>query len=107
MRPLPSDSTTATVPVSAIPKFAPDTATGTDRNFARRCLRAASAIAEASLPSVSPWAIVRSNSALISIRLRWIAGTRMCDVLSFESWRISSARSVSIALMPSLLPARR
>ena len=36
MRPLPSDSTTTTVPVSATPKFAPDTATGTDRNFARR-----------------------------------------------------------------------
>ena len=51
MRPLPSDSTTATVPVSATPKFAPDTATGTDRNFARRCRRAASAIADASRPA--------------------------------------------------------
>ena len=50
MRPLPSDSTTPIVPVSATPKFAPDTATGTDRNLERRCSRAASAIAEASLP---------------------------------------------------------
>ena len=46
MRPLPSDSTTPTSPVSAIAKFAPDTATGTVRNFARRCSRAASAIAD-------------------------------------------------------------
>ena len=45
-------------------------------------------------------AIVRSNSALISARLRWIAGTRMCDDVSCASWMISSARSVSIALMP-------
>ena len=48
MRPLPSDSTTPTVPVSAIAKFAPETAIGTDRNFERRCSRAASAIAVAS-----------------------------------------------------------
>ena len=45
MRPLPSDSTTPIVPVSAIPKFAPEIATGTDRNFSRRWRRAASAIA--------------------------------------------------------------
>ena len=36
IRPLPSDSTTANVPVSAIPKLAPDTATRADRNFFRR-----------------------------------------------------------------------
>ena len=36
MRPLPSDSNTATVPVSAAAKFAPLTATGTVRNFSRR-----------------------------------------------------------------------
>ena len=45
MRPLPSDSTTPIVPVSAMPKFAPLTATGTVRNFSRRWRRAASAIA--------------------------------------------------------------
>ena len=102
MRPLPSDSTTPIVPVSAIPKFVPDTATGTERNFERRCTRAASAIARASVPSDWPSAIVRSNSARISARLRWIAGTRMCDWRSpGESWTISSARSVSIARMPA------
>ena len=37
----------------------------------------------------------------ISARLRWIAGTRMCDDQSPASWSISSARSVSIAWMPS------
>ena len=47
MRPLPSDSTTAIVPVEATPKFAPDTATGTERNFARRCSRAALASSRA------------------------------------------------------------
>ena len=45
MRPLPSDSTTPIEPVSAMPKFAPLIATGTERNFSRRCRRAASAIA--------------------------------------------------------------
>ena len=68
MRPLPSDSTTPTAPVSAIAKFAPETATGTVKNFERRCNRAASAIAVASLPSDCPWAIVRSNSERISAR---------------------------------------
>ncbi len=33
MRPLPSDSTTDRVPVSAMPKWAPETATGTVLNF--------------------------------------------------------------------------
>ena len=36
IRPLPSDSTTASVPVSAIAKFAPDTATRVGRNVSRR-----------------------------------------------------------------------
>ena len=100
MRPLPSDSTTPTDPVSAIAKFAPETATGTVRNFSRRCVRAASAIAAGSSPSSWPAAIVRSNRAAISARLRWIAGTRMCDCSSSPSWTISSARSVSIAWIP-------
>ncbi|OPZ52174.1 MAG: hypothetical protein BWY91_02425 [bacterium ADurb.BinA028] len=43
IRPLPSDSTTTRVPVSAIAKLAPDTATFARRNFSRRCRRAASA----------------------------------------------------------------
>ena len=38
------------VPVSATPKFAPEIATGTDRNFSRRWRRAASAIAVMSQP---------------------------------------------------------
>ena len=100
MRPLPSDSTTPTVPVSAIAKFAPLIAIGTERNLARRWRRAASAIRAGSSPSFSPWAIVRSNSAAISARLRWMAGTRMWDCWSSPSWMISSARSVSIARMP-------
>ncbi len=36
MRPLPSDSTTPTVPVSATAKFAPLMPTGIVRNFSRR-----------------------------------------------------------------------
>ena len=100
MRPLPSDSTTQIVPVSAIPKFAPLVAIGTVRNFSRRCWRAASAIALASQPRCWPLAIVRSNSARISARFLWIAGTRMCDEDSCASWMISSARSVSIASIP-------
>src|SRR3954465_5207480 len=41
MRPLPSDSTTPTVPVSATAKFAPLIPTRTARNFSRRCRRPA------------------------------------------------------------------
>ena len=37
----------------------------------------------------------------ISARLRWMAGTRMCDGRSCPSWTISSARSVSQALIPA------
>ena len=37
----------------------------------------------------------------ISVRLRWIAGTRMCDGRSCPSWTIISARSVSQTSMPS------
>ena len=48
-----------------------------------------------------PGAIVRANRSRISVRLRWIAGTRMCDDQSPSSWRISSAKSVSSAWMPA------
>ena len=37
MRPLPSDSTTQIVPVSAAAKFAPEIATRARRNASRRC----------------------------------------------------------------------
>ena len=37
----------------------------------------------------------------ISARLRWMAGTRMCEGRSWPSWTISSARSVSQTSMPS------
>ncbi len=36
IRPLPSDSTTVRVPVSAMPKFAPEMATRAVRNLRRR-----------------------------------------------------------------------
>ena len=107
IRPLPSDSTTMTVPVSAIAKFAPDTATRARRNFSRRWSRAASARARGSSVRSSgagrpAAAISRRKISRISERLRWIAGTRMCDGRSWPSWTISSARSVSQAAMPSL-----
>ncbi len=43
IRPLPSDSTTTSDPVSAIAKFAPEMPTLARRNFSRRCRRAAPA----------------------------------------------------------------
>ena len=52
IRPLPSDSTTTSDPVSAIAKFAPDTPTWADRNACRKWARAAAASATGS--SVSP-----------------------------------------------------
>ena len=96
IRPLPSDSTTASVPVSATAKLAPLIATLAERNFRRRCRRAAPASTAGS--SVSPGstsAISRRKMSRISARLRWMAGTRMCDGRSCPSCTISSARSVS------------
>ena len=97
IRPLPSDSTTQIVPVSATAKFAPLTAdrarTGTARAGARgppRRARAGSSTRSLGVPSV------RRNSSRISARFLWIAGTRMCDGSSSPSWMISSARSVSM-----------
>ena len=83
-------------------KLAPLTATFADRNLARRCRRAASASAGGSSvrPGSTP-AISRRKISRISARLRWIAGTRMCDGLSSPSCTISSARSVSYAAMPA------
>ena len=102
MRPLPSDSTTVRVPVSATPKFAPLTATLADRNVRRRCSRAASASrAGSSVRSLGTSGISRRKISAISDRFLWIAGTRMCEGRSWPSWTISSARSVSYAVMPA------
>ena len=100
-RPLPSDSTTHTAPVSATAKLAPLTPIRAERNFARRYRRAVSASSVGSEPSASPRAIVPANSSRISSRLRWIAGTRMCEGRSSASWTMSSARSVSSATTPA------
>ncbi len=107
IRPLPSDSTTTTVPVSAMAKLAPEIATLARRNFSRRCRRAASARARGSSlrsagagrPALAISRPRRSGGS--SRRLRWIAGTRMCDGRSCPSCTINSARSVSQAAMPS------
>jgi hypothetical protein len=102
MRPLPSDSTTSSVPVSATAKLAPEIATLARRNRSRRCLRAAmasrrgSAVNSGSTPGIS-----RRKISRISARLRWMAGTRMWEGRSPPSWTISSARSVSLASMPA------
>ena len=106
MRPLPSDSTTTRVPVSAIAKFAPEMATLARRNFSRRCTRAASASSRGLEVSpvgggVPTWPISRRKISRISARLRWMAGTRIWLGLSCPSWTMSSARSVSQALMPA------
>ncbi len=106
MRPLPSDSTTTRVPVSATRKFAPEIPTFARKNFSRRCSRAASASSPGRSPSPSgagrPQSAIRSEKiSRISSRLRWIAGTRMCDGRSSPSCTISSARSVSYARTPA------
>ena len=84
------------------PKFAPETATGTERNFARRCRRAASAIAVASLPSE----LALGDRALEQrADLGAVAVDRRDEDVRLlvvgPSWTISSARSVSSAWMPS------
>ena len=105
IRPLPSDSTTQTVPVSATAKFAPLTPTLADRNRLRRWRRAASASSAGSSLRSPASSSVRRNSSRISARLRWIAGTRMWDCSSSPSCTMSSARSVSCAVMPSAASA--
>src|SRR6478736_3393025 len=106
IRPLPSDSTTTSVPVSATAKLAPLTATLARRNFSRRCARAAAArTTGSSVRSAGagrPTAPISARKiSRISARLRWIAGTRMCEGRSSPSCTMSSARSVSQAAMPS------
>ena len=110
IRPLPSDSTTAIVPVSATAKFPPETATRARRNFSRRWRRAASASSAGSSPRSSgagrpTLPISLRKMSRISDRLRWMAGTRMCDGRSWPSWTMSSARSVSQTSMPSAASA--
>ena len=84
-----------------MPKFAPDTATLAVRNLRRRCSRAAIASRRgSSVRSAGASAISARKMSRTSVRLRWIAGTRMCDGLSCASWTMSSARSVSTAAMP-------
>ena len=105
IRPLPSDSTTTSVPVSATAKLAPETAIRAPRNFSRRCRRLASARAAGSSVRSSGAGrptrpISRRKISRISARLRWIAGTRMWLGRSFPSWTMSSAKSVSQAAMP-------
>ena len=98
MRPLPSDSTTATVPglgdgeVRAADRR--PARRGTSRAGARGRPRRAPAGSSAERRRPSDRA---RKSSRISARLRWIAGTRMCDGVSSASWTISSARSVSTA----------
>ena len=76
IRPLPSDSNTQTLPVSATAKFAPLTPIRAERNFARRCSRAASvSAAGSSVRSSEPSS--RMKMSRISALFRWIAGTRM------------------------------
>ena len=100
MRPLPSDSTTQTVPVSATARFAPEIATRARRNAALRWSLAASASSAGSSPSSGRPSRSRKRSR-ISVRLWWIAGTSRCDGRSPASWTISSARSVSSGLIPA------
>ena len=108
IRPLPSDSTTTSVPVSATAKFAPQIATepGMSRNFSRRKRRAASASSTgSSVMDGSRSGIAARKISRISARLRWIAGTRMWEGVSSASWTMSSARSDSIARMPACASA--
>ena len=67
MRPLPSDSTTQTVPVSATAKLAPLTATGTRRNFSRRWRRAASASVASARRSASSVAAIVPREQLADL----------------------------------------
>ncbi len=106
MRPLPSDSTTVSVPVSATPKFAPLIATFAERNLRRRWARAAIASSRGTSDRSGGASPMRARKiSRISARLRWIAGTRMCDGMSSASCTMSSARSVSYAAMPSAASA--
>ena len=74
IRPLPSDSTTTSVPVSATAKLAPETATLARRNFSRRCSRAA----PASIARVVGEALGRGTSGAAISRGRSPGSPRGC-----------------------------
>ena len=86
IRPLPSDSTTDSVPVVATAKLAPEIGDLGGQELlpqvpARRLgQRRGSSVRSAGAGSPTE-AISRRKISRISARLRWIAGTRMCDGL--------------------------
>ena len=81
--------------------FVPETATEACRNLLRRCERAAAVSSLGSSERSAGASSIRSRKMpRTSERLRWIAGTTMCEGMSSASWTIISARSVSWAVMP-------
>ena len=77
IRPLPSDSRTTTVPVSATAKFAPETATRARRNFSRRWRRAASASSGGA--SVRPAGAGRPTRPISSMKMSRISVRLLVD----------------------------
>ena len=84
IRPLPSDSTTETVPVSATAKLTPLIPTRAPRNSLRRWRARPPRPVPAGRRRGRRGASgsVRANSSRICSRFLWIAGTRMCDGVS-------------------------
>ena len=106
IRPLPSDSTTTTVPRLG------DGEVGAGDGDARaqellaqvepgRLGELRRVVGQVGRRRPAGAAISPMKMSRISVRLRWIAGTRMCDGRSCPSWTIISARSVSQTSMPS------
>ena len=99
MRPLPSDSNTQTVPVSATAKFAPEIPDARRQELAPQVQPRGLGERRRLVGQVGQVELAREQVADLR-RFLWIAGTRMCDWTSSPSWMISSARSVSTARTP-------
>ena len=112
IRPLPSRLDDADrLPVSATAKFTP--ADGHRRGLRNLLAEVGSRAAPASAFGLvgegrsGPEAWSSEQGADLRARFLWIAGTRMCDDRSPESWMMSSARSVSVGSIPRREPGRR
>ena len=99
IRPLPSDSTTTIVPVSATAKLAPLTADLGRRKLLPQVRPGRLGQRARLVGEVGSTPIARRKRSRISARFLWIAGTRMCDGRSRRrAGRSAPPRSVSIAL---------
>ena len=102
IRPLPSDSTTQTVPGLGDGEVrAGDRDAGAEERLAEVAARGGLGERRGIVREAGPTERARGRGRAISAGRWWSAGTSRCDGRSPASWMISSARSVSIGRDPA------